>query len=73
MNINLTHQEEEIIINNIIKPIKKKIKKANNLIKERISVLNLSDEEEKKLYKNFKLSIKNLEIKFNKNNLIKII
>ena len=70
---NLTDQEKEIVINNIIKPINKKIKKANNLIKERINVLNLTDQESIKLYNNFKLDIKNLEIKFNKNNLIKII
>jgi hypothetical protein len=70
---NLTEQEKEIIINNIIRPINKKIEKANNLIKERINVLNLSDPESTKLYNNFKLNIKNLEIKFNKNNLIKII
>ena len=70
---NLTLQEKEMIIDNIINPMIKKITKANKFIKERIDVLSLNPEETEKLYNKFKLNIKNLEININKNNLIKII
>tara|TARA_B100001248_G_C27312486_1_gene422691 strand:+ start:245 stop:481 length:237 start_codon:yes stop_codon:yes gene_type:complete len=72
-NYNLNLKEKNIILDNILEPIIKKIVKANKLIKERIDILGLEEEEALKLYSNFKLNIKKLEINFDKKNLIKII
>jgi len=70
---NLNPEEKEMIINNIIIPIIKKLTKANKFIKDRIDILSLDTKESEILYNKFKLNIKNLEININKNNLIKII
>lgn len=78
MNINLDNkqiskEEKKIIIQNILIPLINNIQKGNKKIKKKISLLELDKNEEDKLYNEFKINLKELEIVLNKNNLIKII
>ena len=78
MNINLDNkqlskEEKKIIIHNILIPLINNIQKGNKKIKKKISLLELDKNEEEKLYNEFKINLKELEIVLNKNNLIKII
>ena len=70
---NLSNHDKKLINKNIIEPIVLKLAKANNFIKEKIAKLNLEKDKEEQLYQKFKLNIKDLEVKIDKNNLVKII
>lgn len=73
-NKNLSDDDKKIIVNNILIPMINKIQLGNKKIRKLLECrLNLDMDTTNKLYDEFKLNIKKIEIKINKNNLIKII
>jgi len=73
-NKNLSDDDKKIIVNNILIPMINKIQLGNKKIRKSLeSRLKLDMDTTNKLYDEFKLNIKKIEIKINKNNLIKII
>ena len=78
MNLNLdstlSELEKEIVIKSILIPLINKIQLGNKKIKKILkNKLELDEDKINHIYNQYKINIKKLEIKINKNNLIKII